>query len=119
MIKVRKYILILFHLELCCTCCLYDNLHNSHQLIKLSEIETLNKNILIVDSTNKQFNEVIQKISKLKNKIENEINRINNLYEKAINELSLSYFKKNEKKVKEENDLKEKLEKEVTKVKRN
>ena len=45
----------------------------------------------------------------LKNKIDDELNIINNLYEKTIDDLTKSYLKKHEKLLKEENDIKERL----------
>ena len=53
-------------------------------------------------------------LNDLKNKIENEINKINQLYEKAIKDVTNSYFIQQEKLIKEGNDLKEKLQNEVT-----
>ena len=53
----------------------------------------------------------------LKNKIENEINKINELYENTINDLTKSYIKKHEILIKEENELKDQLQNEVTKIK--
>ena len=50
-------------------------------------------------------------------KIQDEINFINHLYEKTINDLTKSFQIKHEKLLKEENDLKEILNYEVTKVK--
>ena len=53
----------------------------------------------------------------LNNKIENEINKINNIYEKTMEELKKSYILKYGKLIKEENELKEKLQIKVTKSK--
>ena len=53
-------------------------------------------------------------LNDLKNKIENEINKKNQLYEKAIKDVTNSYFIQQEKLIKEGNDLKEKLQNEVT-----
>ena len=53
----------------------------------------------------------------MKEKIEREILKINDLYDKTINGVTIYYKKKYEILVKEENDLKEKLQNEVTKTK--
>ena len=114
--KVSQIILNLI-IEICCSFCYYEKLHENHKLLKLSDSEELKKENITIESTTKEFNENINKIIELKNKIENEINKINILYEKTIDELSKSYLKKHEILLKEENELKDKLQNEVTKVK--
>jgi len=64
-----------------------------------------------------EFNDISQKIINLKNKIKDEINKVNIIYNKTIDDLSKSYIKKHEELIKEENELKEKLENEVAKIK--
>ena len=59
----------------------------------------------------------MEKILNLKQKIEKEILTIDELYEKINKEVTDSFLKKHEKLYKEENDLKENLKTEVTKVK--
>jgi len=59
----------------------------------------------------------VEKSKALKDKIEKEISEIDKLYEKISKEISNSFLIKHEKLTKEENDLKEKLDYEVTKVK--
>ena len=70
-----------------------------------------------MESATKDFSEILEKIILIKNKIEKEINDINIQYEKAINDLTKSFLKKHENLLKEENDIKEKLQIEVTKIK--
>lgn len=53
----------------------------------------------------------------MKNKISQQITEINNLYDKIDKEVTDSFILKHEKLTKEENDIKEKLQNEVTKVK--
>ena len=53
----------------------------------------------------------------LKQKIELEINKINKLYEEVNEDLTKSFLMKHEKLIKEENDLREKFQNEVTKKK--
>ena len=113
--KVNIIILIL--IELCCTCCHFENLHKNHKLIRISDKELLEKENIKIESTINEFNEVSKKSIELKEKIENEINRINKLYEKTKNEITKSYINKHEKLIKEENEIKEKLDNEITKVK--
>ena len=97
--------------------CYYKKIHDNHKLVELSDIESLQKENITIESTTKEFNNISQKIIELKKKIENEINKINDLYEKTIDDLTKSYLKKHEILLKEENDLKEKLQNEVSKCK--
>ena len=104
---------------MCCTFCYYENLHSGHKLIKLSDIDSLQKENITIESSTKNIIEISKKITNLKNKIEEEINKVNDLYEKTIKDLTLSYEKKHELLLIEENNLKEKLQNEVTKTKEN
>ena len=83
--KVNIIILIL--IELCCTCCHFENLHNNHKLIKISDKELLEKENIKIESTINEFNEISKKSIELKEKIENEINKINKLYETTKDEI--------------------------------
>ena len=109
--------LFLFLLELCCAYCYYENLHYNHKLINISDIETMKKENITIESAMNNFNEISQKIINLKKKIEDEINKINKLYDKTINDLEKIYLKNNEELTKKGNDLKEHLQNEVTKIK--
>jgi hypothetical protein len=109
--------IIIIILEICCLYCHYENKQLEHKLIKLSDIESLKKENITLELVTKDFNEMSEKTIILKNKIENEINKINELYEKTIDELTKTYLIKHEQLIKEENDLKENLQNEVTKIK--
>ena len=74
------------------------------------------ENVTLDNSINK-FIEITKQIIGLKDKIENEINKINKLYEQTNNDLLKFFKKKHEKLIKEENDLRMKLQNEVTKAK--
>lgn len=103
--------------ELCCTCCIYKNMHNNHKILELSDENSLKKENISIESEHKDLTDLVQKLIGLKSKIESEINNINKLYEKAISDLTKSFQNKHEQLLKEENDIKEKLQNEVTKVK--
>jgi hypothetical protein len=79
-------------------------------------VELKEENIKI-DDYMKDFDNNIQKLNNLKNKIENEMIEIDKRYEKVDDEVTNSYEIKLEKLKKEENDLKENLQTEVTKIK--
>ena len=85
--------------------------------MNISDIETLKKVNITIESTNIDLNDISAKMNNIKNRIETEINKINNLYEKTIDEMTKFYQKKHEQLLKQENDLKEKLQIEVTKTK--
>ena len=102
---------------MCCLYCHFKNLHSGHKILEISDIEALQKENITIESSTKEFSEIVEKIKNLKNKIEKEINNINMLYEKNINDIAKSFEKKYEKLKKEENDIIDKLKNEVTKVK--
>ena len=119
--------------ELCCSHCVYKNLHEGHKVLELSDEDSLSQENLSIDSEIEAYNDIIQKIIDIKMKIENEINKINKLYDEKFEDIK-KYFKKkyedlskeknddafNEKKeilLKDENEMIEKLENEVTKAK--
>ena len=65
----------------------------------------------------KEFNDIYNKINELKGKIEEEMVEIDKLFNKTNTEVTKSFEIKHEKLIKQENDLKEQLQNEVTKVK--
>ena len=125
MIKVNILIYInIFHwnyIEICCSLCYIKNLkinpHKNYKLIELSDIESLSKENISIESVTNDFNGISQKVIDLNNKIDNEINKINELYENTINDITKSYIKKHEILIKEENEIKEKLKNKVNKIK--
>ena len=104
-------------IELCCAYCYFKNLHKGHNILELSNEESLQKLNIRIESSKKEFDEISEKAKTLKSKIEKEINDINKLYDKTIEDLTKSFLLKHEKLLKIENELKEKLQNEVTKVK--
>ena len=112
--KVNKKYYYHFNIELCCAYCHYLNLHKGHKVIPIIDEETIKKENINI---NKKFEENSQKVTNLKNKIEKEIIEIDKLYEKIENEI-IEYFKrKHEELIKEEKDMKDNLQIEVTKTK--
>ncbi len=97
--------------------CLYLKLHNGHKLLLINDEEALKKENITIESSTKQYNDFIEKTVNLKEKIEKEMTEIDKLYDKINKEVSLSFEKKHEQLIKEENCLKENLQNEVTKVK--
>ena len=111
------YNLIIIILELCCPYCLYENLHEKHKVLKVSDEELLKKEDITLESSTKIFNDIVNNIKTLKENIEKEISKINNLYEEVNSNLTKAYQEKHEQLLKEENDIREKLQNEVTKTK--
>ena len=84
--------------------------------MEINDEEELKKENIKIDESSKDFDDKIQKLNNLKNIIENEMIEIDKRYEKIDNEVTKSYEIKIEKLKKEEEDLKEKLKTEVTKI---
>ena len=104
---------------MCCLNCYFKNFHDGHKLLEISDIDSLEKENITIDASSKDLDDKTQKIIKLKNKIEEEINKINSLYDKVSEDLSKSFKIKHEQLKKEEDEIKEKLDNKVTKVKEN
>ena len=104
-------------IELCCPYCFYENMHEKHKVLKITDEEILRNENITLESSSKLFSTIINKIKKLKEKIEEEINKINNLYEKTISNLTKAFQEKHEELLKQENEMKEKLKNEVFKTK--
>ena len=92
-------------------------MHENHKIIEFSDVESIKKENISIESAKKQNEDAIKKLIELNNKTENEINKINKKFEKTIDDLVKSFQKKHEELLKKENNLKEKLQNEVTKVK--
>ena len=88
-----------------------------HKVIEINDDESLKKENITIDNSNKDFEVNIQKLNNLKKTIEHEMSEIDKTYEKIDKEMTKSYEIKKEKLKKEEDDLKEKLKTEVTKIK--
>lgn len=82
----------------------------------INDEESLKKENITIDNTSKEFEGNIQKLSNLKQSIENEMLKIDQTYEKVDKEATKSFKIKREKLNKEEEDLKNKLKTEVTKI---
>ena len=108
---------IFLFIELCCPICFYENQHSNHKVLKIDDEESLKKENITIEKTNKEFDTNIQKLTNLKNSIEHEMSEIDKAYEKVDKETTKSYENKREILKKEEEDLKEKLKTEVTKIK--
>ena len=103
--------------EICCAMCHFKNLHFGHNLVEISNKEDLKTENLSIENEMNNFNDITKKMQDLKNKIENEIENINNMFDKSMIDLKNSYQKKYDILLKEENDLKENLQYNVTKIK--
>ena len=93
------------------------NLHQKHTLLNIEDEENLKKENLTIEKSSKEFDEDIQKLSELKELTKKEIEKIDANYEKVDKETTKFFeIKRAELNEKEEN-LKEKLKTEVTKIK--
>ena len=84
-------------------------MHNGHKLINISDIDSLKKENITINSENKELLNLSEKIINLKNKIELEINKLNKLYDETTNNLTKSFNKKHEQLLKYEKNLKDEL----------
>ena len=100
-----------------CAYCHFKNLHPNHKILEISDIDSLKKENISIETSAKDLTNIVEKINLLKDKIEKEINSINTSYEKAIEDLTKDFKEKIENLKKAEKEIKEKLENEVTKVK--
>ena len=89
---------------------MYKNLHKDHKTIELSDDESIKKENFSIETVKKENQDFTKKLIELKNKVEEEINKINDIFEKTIDDLTKSFQRKHEALLKEENDIKEKLE---------
>ena len=83
----------------------------------IDDEEPLKKENITIESYSKELGDLNQKIINLKNLIEKEITQIDNTYSKVNDEIKKSFELKHEKLIIEENNLREKLQNEVTKNK--
>ena len=95
------------------------NLHQNHKILRITDEEALKKENLTVDFSTKEFDDDIQKLDILKNAIEKEMIAIDKEYERVDEETTKSYNLKREKLNKDEEELKDRLKNEVTKIKEN
>ena len=104
-------------IELCCSYCYFLNHHKNHKLIAIDDEESLkNENISIEDCI-EEFNEYFEKLNNLKDKTENEMSNLDKLYDKADKDLKDSFEEKHLNLTKQENEIRERLQNEVTKIK--
>ena len=99
--------------------CIYLNSHKNHKTLRIDDEEALKKENISIEDSTKDIEENNKRIEELKNKIENEMIKINKLYDKIDKDVTKSYELKHEILIKEENDMKDKLKNEVTKIKEN
>ena len=85
--------------------------------MEVNDEESLEKEKVTIEESIKNNNIFIEKLYNLIGKIKTEINKIDQIYNKINKEVTDFFIKQYEKLIKEENDLKEKLQNEVTKAK--
>ena len=115
-VNFNKFIII-FNLELCCAYCYYLNIHKGHKVIPITDEEIIKNKNLDINISSKEFEKNIQKVGNLKDKIEKEILQIDTLSKKVEKEITEYYKIKRSNLIKEEKDIKDNLQFEVTKIK--
>ena len=91
--------------------------HKNHKLIPINDEESLKKENISIEDFIDELNKYFEKINKLKEKTENEMIKLDNLFYKSSKDLAKSFEEKHLALTKQEDDIKEKLQNEVTKVK--
>ena len=93
------------------------DLHKGHKVIPIEDEESLKKENISINDYIKEFDSNAKKVSNLKEKIEKEIDEINTAFDKVDKETTKYFELKQEQLLKEEKDIKDKLQTEVTKIK--
>ena len=91
--------------------------HKNHKLIPINDEESLKKENISIEDFIDELNKYFEKMNKLKEKTENEMIKLDNLFYKSSKDLAKSFEEKHLALTKQEDDIKEKLQNEVTKVK--
>ena len=84
--------------------------------MEINEKEALKENNISIENEKNLLKVLIQESNNLKEKILKEIEAINKIYEDQNNEITISFKKKHEDLTNKENDLKDALKNEVTKM---
>ena len=90
--------------------------HKNHKLIPINDEELLKKENISIEDFIDELNKYFEKINKLKEKTENEMIKLDNLFYKSSKDLAKSFEEKHLALTKQEDEIKEKLQNEVTKV---
>ena len=97
--------------------CHFKNLHDGHKLIEIKNEDLLIEENISLEYCCDEFNENKNNLEELKTRIENEILDLDKLYEKIDYDTTKAFELKHEQLIILENELKEKLKNEVTKIK--
>ena len=92
-------------------------MHKNHKLISINDEESLRKENIKIEDCIGEFNDFFQKINNLKEKTENEIAKLDEIYIKTNKDLANSFEEKHLILTKKENDMRENLQNQVTKIK--
>ena len=92
-------------------------LHYGHNVLRIDDEESLYKNNISIENSIQEYDADINKLNTLKGSIEFEMTEIDKMYEKVDKEITKSYSLKKKKLFEEEENLKNILKTEVTKMK--
>ena len=116
---MKKVILILFifNLELCCALCYFRNLHQNHKVIEINDHEILKQNNISLENEENDLNIFIEESYRIKDQILKEMKLIDQTFDDLNTEITNCFKKKQENLIKKENDIKDSLKNEITKIK--
>ena len=109
--------LFIFNLGLCCALCYFRNLHKDHKVIEINEEEALKQNNISIENEENDLNIFIEESYKIKDQIMEEMKLIDKTFEDLNKEITDCFKKKQENLIKKENDIKDTLKNEITKIK--
>ena len=111
--------LFIFNLGLCCALCYLRNLHKDHKVIEINEEEALKQNNISIENEENYLNIFFEESYKIKDQIMVEMKLIDKTFEDPNKEITNYFKKKQENLIKKENDIKDTLKNEITKIKEN
>ena len=68
---------------MCCPSCYFKNLHYGHKVIEINDEESLKKENITIEGSNKEFDSKIDKLNSLNALIEKEMTEIDKAFEKV------------------------------------
>ena len=109
--------LFIFNLGLCCALCYFRNLHKDHKVVEINDEEILKQNNISIENEENDLNIFIEESYKIKEQIMEEMKLIDKTFEDLNKEITNCFIKKKENLIKKENEIKDTLKNEITKIK--
>jgi hypothetical protein len=95
----------------------FRNLHKDHKVIEINDEEILKQNNISIENEENDLNILIEESYKIKEQIMEEMKLIDKTFEDLNKEITNCFIKKQENLIKKENEIKDTLKNEITKIK--